>query len=451
MASLPIDRTFARQAPYTPKPNIRVVFLPGPAQTAMAGELAKLPAETQEATLEELEIAGLAEEMIAAAEQLLSRPMYAAFLNWTEAAVRFNTRFDSDEEGNKLCAANDAAAMTLADVPSANIHDVLLKTRLLAIDAAELPDFGSMIPDQDPELYSSRLFSTVSQDFGTVSPVMAAFNRLGMLAWRLSDRGLGAIAPSIGRVIVNALQAAQERNAASAAAGLPLRNLLLVRNAVADKLNTDISLDENAVGAACAEADRLETAIATSAATTADDAVIKLIALAQITATGREVDDTEAAQAIIEARKHFGIGYAPDNLTVEIAADARRFGDHGAYLQSDKLLLDTFAKMQREMQLWFDQGPGTPEEDAAADARASALEDVLFAQRANTIEGVIAKLRETFRHLDGNAWSDHATLDPDHPEFQRGVKNTGFFTRALWHSIEDLARIGGVSLTEVRA
>ena len=97
MASLPIDPTFARQAPYTPKPNIRVVFLPGPAQTAMAGELAKLPAEAQEATLEELEIAALARDVIALAKTRLSTAIYPAFLRWAEATLHLMT--DTDEYG----------------------------------------------------------------------------------------------------------------------------------------------------------------------------------------------------------------------------------------------------------------------------------------------------------------------------------------------------------------
>lgn len=441
MASLPIDPTFARQAPYTPKPNIRVVFLPGPAQTAMAGELAKLPAEAHEATLEELEVAGLAEEMIAAAEQLLSRPMYAAFLNWTEAAVRFNTKFDSDEEGNKLCVANAAAARALTDVPSANIHDVLLKTRLLAIELAETPDFGSMIPEVEEGAYSNRQFTTLSHDYGAISPVMAAFEKLGTLVWQLSGPTARAIAPSIGRIVVDALQAARERNAASAAEidtdRSDFRSALDGSYLASQRLN---SLPNDYEDTHPAQYE-IEANLACDACEVADQAIPKswtefLELLDHMSCKGQMFVTKENAARL---RSH-----ADRLLLVATNGDS-------SHIQSDKLLLDTFAAMQREMRLWFDQGPGTQEEDAAADARASALEDVLFAQRANTVEGVIAKLRETFRHLDGNAWSDHATLDPDHPEFQRGVKNTGFFTRALWQSIEDLARIGGVNLSEVGA
>lgn len=559
MASLPIDPTFARQAPYTPKPNIRVVFLPGPAQTAMAGELAKLPAETQEATLEELEIAALARDVIALAKTRLSTAIYSAFLRWAEAAFHCASYDGSDDsEGSRRWIAACELRDDLHGHAAVSPGDFTLKAYL-----AEMTADGQVLGP----LGEDGTFH-LSPD---MNDLVKQFDALSTRAVKLTDYGMN-ISPAIGEAARQPFLDAIAGMPVQAPTGLPLRNLLIERNAIADQLNVVTSLSDDVARAVCKEVDRLETVITTSPATTADDAVVKLIALAQITATGREVDDTEASQAITEARKHFGIGYtpletvqprsptpitlpqgydpfmrgpfiqwqrayeayaaakvertlyekgefalasaqyeasvqdadaemafeakqsrfdeladaeyqalqtlircvapaptelatklklfhdnrmwldnAPADLLAVIAADARRFGGHGAYVQSDKLLLDTFAAMQREMRLWFDQGPGTQEEDAAADARASVLEDVLFAQRANTIEGVIAKLREAFRHIDGNAWSDHAPLDPDHPEFREGVENGGFFTRALWHSIEDLARIGGVSLTEVRA
>ncbi|KTT70152.1 hypothetical protein [Sphingomonas sanguinis] len=565
MASLPIDPTFARQAPYTPKPNIRVVFLPGPAQTAMAGELAKLPAETQEATLEELEIAALARDVIALAKTRLSTAIYPAFLRWADAAILCMTGTgeigdassyfpECDRRYLAACNARDAVHR----IPAVTAEDYTFKTYLIELmnrqDAfSPLEGEGSFTWSSDPAALAEKVDAFVVRlyELSNGDPVLNV---------RISNAARQPFLDAIAGIPVQA------------PAGLPLRNLLVERNAITEKLRTDDSLSDEVADAACDDLNRLDNLVLSSAATTADDVVIRLIMLAQLSAEGHAVDDAAFAQAVIEARDHFGIGMvpnppsqpkssipvalpqgydpfmrgpflqwqrayeayaaakvertlyekgefalasaqyeasvqdadaeiafeakqsrfdeladaeyqalqtlircvapaptelatklklfhdnrmwldnAPADLLAVIAADARRFGGHGAYVQSDKLLLDTFAAMQREMRLWFDQGPGTQEEDAAADARASALEDVLFAQRANTVEGVIAKLRETFRHLDGSAWSDHATLDPDHTEFQRGVKNTDFFTRALWHSIEDLARIGGVSLTEVRA
>lgn len=542
MASLPIDPTFARQAPYTPKPNIRVVFLPGPAQTAMAGELAKLPAETLEATLEELEIAALARDVIALAKTRLSTAIYPAFLRWAEAAFYAHVADNvGGDEGQRRTAAAYEARDALSATPAVSPSDYTLKTHLVQITGKQ--EILTSLGDEGHFNWSGDNVGLIKKLDGLV---VKAFEYSGNPSW-LSAPICNAVCQGFREAL-----AAQDAAPMPSNDGLPLRPLLIERNALVQRLREGEDLDEAAMNAACVELNRLDTIITSSPANTADDAVVKLLTLAQISAEGHEVDDGESLQAIIEARKHFGIGYVDADVAAGIAADARphaapvtdthpnefrnaldgsrladqrlnslpsdyedthpaeyeieanlactasniadeavpaswaeflelldhmsckgqmfvtkenaaRLRSHadrllsvatngdGAHLQSDKLLLDTFATMQREMQLWFDQGPGTQEEDVAADARASALEDVLFAQRANTIEGVIAQLRETFRHLDGNAWSDHATLDPDHPEFQRGVKNTDFFTRALWHSIEDLARIGGVNLTEVRA
>lgn len=444
MASLPIDPTFARQAPYTPKPNIRVVFLPGPAQTAMAGELAKLPAETQEATLEELEIAALARDVIALAKTRLSTALYPAFLRWADAAILCMT--DTGEIGDAPsdfpeCDRRYVAACNARDdvhrIPAVTGEDYTFKTYLIELmnrqDAfSPLEDGGSFKWSSDPATLAEKVDAFVARLYQSSNgdPVL----RVGT-----SNAARQPFLDAIAGMPVQAL------------AGLPLRSLLIERNAIIERIRDDEKMDDASIGAACEELNRLDMIITASPASTADDAVVKLLTLAQINAEGHEVDESQFVQAIIETRKHFGIGYVSADPAAGGAADEQRFSGHGANVQSDKLLLETFATMQGEMRLWFDHGPGTQEEDVAADARASALEDVLFTQRANTIEGVIAQLRETFRHLDGNAWSDHATLDPDHPEFQRGVKNTGFFTRALWHSVEDLARIGGVSLTEVRA
>jgi hypothetical protein len=123
----------------------------------------------------------------------------------------------------------------------------------------------------------------------------------------------------------------------------------------------------------------------------------------------------------------------------------------GAHLQSDKLLLDTFAKLRAETQNYLNYGSTGDEEDDVTSDRIGALEDVFFNQRANTIEGVIAKLRETFRHINGSAWADHATVEPEHPEFRDGLENADRSSEAIWHTVEDLARIGGVNLSEVGA
>lgn len=562
MASLPIDPTFARQAPYTPKSNIRVVFLPGPAQTAMAGELAKLPAEVPEATLEELEVAALARDVITLAKTRLSAAIYPAFLRWADAAFYTHVADDvGDDEGQRRNVAAYEARDALNAIPAVSPSDYTLKTHLVEITGQQ--EILTPLGDEGHFNWSGDNVGLIKKLDGLVAKAFEYSDHSRWLSVPICD--------AVCQVFRNALTA-QDAAPLSSNDGLPLRPLLIERNALIERLREGEDLDEAAMNAACVELNRLDTIITSSPANTADDAVVKLLTLAQISAEGHEVDDGESIQAIIEARKHFGVGYvdvsssqpkspvpitlpqgydpfmrgpfiqwqrayeryaaarvertlyekgefavasaqyeasvqdadaeiafeakqsrfdqlanaeyealqalircvapapselatklklfhdnrmwldnAPGDLLAVIAADARRFGGHGAHVESDKLLLDTFAKLRAETQCYLDCGSTGDEEDDATSDRIDALEDVFFDQRANTIEGVIAKLRETFRHLNGDAWADHATVDPEHPEFQAGIRLADRFSQAIWYSVEDLARIGGVSLTEVRA
>jgi hypothetical protein len=73
---------------------------------------------------------------------------------------------------------------------------------------------------------------------------------------------------------------------------------------------------------------------------------------------------------------------------------------------------------------------------------------VLLDNRATTIEGVIAKLRVAFMNQDGGDWSDLAISNTADPKFVEGLRLSGMYERMAWSAIEDLARIGGVSLPE---
>lgn len=98
---------------------------------------------------------------------------------------------------------------------------------------------------------------------------------------------------------------------------LPIRLLLAERNAVIQRLNEDLTLTDEQTSVVCGRVNQIDTAIIKRSADTPDDAVMKLLTLVQITAEGHEVEDTEAAQAITEARKHFGIGFVhgqPDEI-----------------------------------------------------------------------------------------------------------------------------------------
>jgi hypothetical protein len=126
-------------------------------------------------------------------------------------------------------------------------------------------------------------------------------------------------------------------------------------------------------------------------------------------------------------------------------SDARRFGRLGAFVQTDGDLLNAFAGLRREMTAYLTNGCGTKEQDDAADARVEALEEKIWGARATTIEGVVAKLRIAFQHSAGGDWSDHAIVDPKHPDFIDGF--CGGTNKLFWESIKDLARIGGIDLS----
>ncbi|GAA0675380.1 hypothetical protein GCM10009102_29530 [Sphingomonas insulae] len=67
---------------------------------------------------------------------------------------------------------------------------------------------------------------------------------------------------------------------------------------------------------------------------------------------------------------------------------------------------------------------------------------------AATIEGVIAKLRVAFSRIHPNAWSDQEIKYLTSSDFREGLRLDGMFDRMAWSAIEDLARVGGFSLTD---
>ncbi len=136
-----------------------------------------------------------------------------------------------------------------------------------------------------------------------------------------------------------------------------------------------------------------------------------------------------------------------DDILKQITCDARRFGRHGAHLQTDAAMLEAFATRRRE----FEASAGvdmTRDEEDNYFSRIDAAEAALLNGRAATIEGVLAKLRVAFMHLVFKDWSDLAISDTTSPKFTKGLSRADEHTRLAWGAIEDLARIGGVNLAE---
>jgi hypothetical protein len=142
-----------------------------------------------------------------------------------------------------------------------------------------------------------------------------------------------------------------------------------------------------------------------------------------------------------------------DEVMRHLTMDARRFGRLGAFVQGDDDLLSAFAELRSDEEHWFAFGPdleGHPW-NTAADVRRAAAEDLILTARATTIEGVLVKLREVFPAFAEEAWSDHAMLDPRHPDFVAALREADGKIRQLWSAIDDLAKLGGVDLAAMGA
>lgn len=223
----------------------------------------------------------------------------------------------------------------------------------------------------------------------------------------------------------------------------PLRAILAERNALSDWFNEPArASDEDpdaAAAAVSADIDRLETAIIERRAANRDEAAVKLVALVQIAASGREIEEAEAISALADARRHFDLGYLHPGQAEMVEADLPA--------SSDQPLLDAFAARRRDFEAFYHVDMTREQEDAYY-ARLDATEKVIDETPATTIEGVIAKLRISFMHHTGWAWADRAIMDPSHPDFVAGLAEADIYTRMKWAAIEDLARIGGVELAE---
>lgn len=216
----------------------------------------------------------------------------------------------------------------------------------------------------------------------------------------------------------------------------PFRVLLSQRNALSDRLNEGAWTDEAAT-VVCDDIDRLEAAIINHPAATADDAIVKLVTLAQIAASEREIDDHEAVSAIADAQRHFGIGWLDPVHAVLV--------NPAPPVATDEAILNAYAARRREFEENYHLDMTTEESDAYFN-RIDACEAVIHGTPATTIAGVLAKLRVTFVHQTGELWSDRAIDDPTHPVFVEGLATAGTFARQAWSVIEDLARMAGIDL-----
>ncbi|WP_294195459.1 hypothetical protein, partial [uncultured Sphingomonas sp.] len=135
-------------------------------------------------------------------------------------------------------------------------------------------------------------------------PLLEAMDKLAERAFELS--GGVDLSVQIGDAIRQAFaDAAQGRH------DLPLRDLLMQRNAVLQHLDLPRETSDAENDACCGQINELESVIMKRSAATADDAVMKLIAVAQVGAEGGQITDEHALAAIADARRFFGVGHLP--------------------------------------------------------------------------------------------------------------------------------------------
>lgn len=480
MASQP---TFAPYIPLpsaAPRPNIRIAYIAGDASIAIHRGMASFPPAVRESTLEELAIAGLTDELIAAGRELLSPAMYSAFLRWGETASHVCTDCPSDQEANIRADANLAACAAIADIPALTVHDMLFKVRMLNTEAGDCPDFGPVSSHNADGKKLPPLIDGVDRDMPSLSPFISLLDQLTNFAWGYSPVALNAIDPRFGSIITDAFRAAREalENDPPLPAPIPAilegyspymrgpliawRKAYAAYTAADDELKTFERTTYKSTGAAfdAVRGDRntpvtpeLAAALEAVPMDAVQDRFDELV-MARHEAVERlmripapSASELATKLQFFRADEGWDLEYAPE-VVERLTTDARRFGKHGPFLQSDGSILAAFAGCRHEMIGAHGPEAMTREQEDAYFARLDAYETTMLDSPASTIEGVIAKLRLAFSRLEPNAWSDHAIMDVNSRDFISGLRMSGMFERIAWGAIEDLARIGGVNLVE---
>lgn len=453
MASQPII-SFSEPVYRQPKPRVSFAVIAGEGAQAVDTAVKALPAETQAATLDDLAWRDMTAHLIATAEKLLSPRMYAAFLRWGEGASNFSTRY-TDEEADARCDANSHGVRCVVDAPAANIHDVMLKVYLASIEAG---DFGAFSALSDAQ-WQQYLVDQTARGAGTealwFSPLTSMIDELAAKAWRASGAAIAvAIEPAIGNQITAAFSYARGVNSAARGVSLShdlpagyetfMRGALLGWN---ERYDTYLEARRGRI--------QYEQDVYTPAAPAIDhpiqqryddlvsvegDALQRLLLAVAPSASELAIKlDLIRQHAVYELT-----GF--DAVTRQLSFDARRFGRHGAHVQTDEAILSSFDELRADMARSHAGQPPAQDDDGWL-KWLDATEAPIVRNRATTIEGVLAKLRLAFSHLADVKWSHHAIVDPRHADFADGIDKADMYEQLLWSGIDDLARIGGIDLS----
>lgn len=401
--------------------------------------------------------------LIETAQELLSPRMYSAFLRWGEAASHLSTRFKTDEDGVTRCHRTAAAGRALGEVSAEHVQDVIIKTLVVGLEAADCSAFGPFA-DIEPngELgCEETLLRGLSADLDWVSPLPALFNELSTMAWQLSDSS-SALSVPIGSAITKTFSFARgiesvERDNRPVSTTLPASYNRFMGGPFVQWQRAYARYEEAHHALQAYDRDvHTPTFAKTDVADSVTDQVqeqFDRLLEDEHDAVQRlyRIPAPSASELAIKLKIFVGmegydLTYAPEVIR-QVTIDARRFGRHGAYLQTDEALLSAFTARRSE----FEATEGvdlTGDQEDAYFARVDAAEAVLTGNRATTIEGVLAKLRVAFLHQTGEDWSDLAISNTKLFKFTEGLALSDIYTRMAWGAIEDLARIAGVSLAE---
>lgn len=225
---------FTSTSALTPRPNIRVAFIAGEAATAVHDTMAKLPAATRDATLDELATATAADveliqsmtcSLIETARELLSPRMYTAFLRWGETASHSSSFYESDEEGAVRCKASEDALRAVGLIQAENAHDMMFRALLAGIEAGDCSGFGPFeIEGSENGFPLEALTKALSADLSSLSPVADLFEALSKRAWALSNATSSFSLP-IGTAITSAFSFARGEDSIERNLGIAVVNM----------------------------------------------------------------------------------------------------------------------------------------------------------------------------------------------------------------------------------
>jgi hypothetical protein len=462
---------FAYTPTRTPRPNIRVAFIAGEATTAIHEAMAKLPAETRDGTLDDLvPNQGVAaaptwdQAVTALAVALAARDEFHSTVlaphhdmmetmkaRGEDIGATFSDHMKIEEQHGDLAMAVVNATCALGLVPAPGATELAYKVHALVEDDFHLNErkvselvaaldrdaqaiLGTKASD-DVDMIRSMTCTLIETARELLSPTMYT----GFLRWGETASHASSFCEDDEDCNARCIAAADARSLVSGTTAENMHDLLFmtllafieVADAPSfgpfDRKYGDFDVNGGELLGGISKGLRKFSPI--------PDLFNELSSRAWEVSKCRLAISADIGRAITSA-----FSFARGENSV------RRDGDELA-TGPEAPLLAAFATRRHEFEA-ADKGPWTAEQEDAYFARVDAAEMVLLDTRATTLEGVIAKLRVAFMNQDGSDWSDLAISNTSDPKFVEGLRMSGMYERMAWAAIEDLARIGGVSLPE---